>query len=88
MQVLRTIFGRPIPDPDKVLFTRWACDRFAGGSYCCVPVTATGEDLDVMAESVGDRLFFAGEATRRIDYGTTHGAFLSGLRVGRIISKI
>ena len=60
--------------------TQWASDPFAGGSYSYVPVGATGEEYDALAEPVGSRLFFAGEATSRDYHATVHGAYLSGLR--------
>lgn len=41
---------------------------------------------DDLAASVGGRLHFAGEATMRKHFATTHGAYLSGLRAARAIS--
>lgn len=53
----------------------------AYGSYSSVGVGSQGsEDYDIMAESLGDRVFFAGEATTRKFPATMHGAFFSGLR--------
>lgn len=69
----------------QVCCTRWGSDEMAYGSYSSMAVGALGgEDYDVLAENVGGRLFFAGEATTRKYPATMHGAFLSGLReVGR-----
>jgi monoamine oxidase len=36
--------------------------------------------FDVLAESIKDRLFFAGEHTEADYFSTVHGAYLSGLR--------
>ena len=73
--------GIDVPDPIQTVCTRWGSDPFSLGSYSHVAVGASGDDYDIMAETVGDgRLFFAGEATTRRYPATMHGAFLSGLR--------
>ncbi|RCV27013.1 hypothetical protein SETIT_5G291400v2 [Setaria italica] len=70
----------------------WATDPLFVGSYSYVAVGSNGEDLDRMAEplprgSRGDdgrasppRVLFAGEATHRTHYSTTHAAYMSGVR--------
>nr|AIN75609.1 flowering locus D-b [Dimocarpus longan] len=84
LKILRAIYepqGITVPDPVQTVCTRWGSDPFTLGSYSNVAVGASGDDYDIMAESVGDgRLFFAGEATTRRYPATMHGAFLSGLR--------
>lgn len=73
--------GIEVPDPLQSVCTRWGTDSFSLGSYSHVAVGASGDDYDILAESVGDgRLFFAGEATTRRYPATMHGAFISGLR--------
>jgi predicted NAD/FAD-dependent oxidoreductase len=88
MQVLRGIFGRSIPDPDAVVVTRWGSDPFSLGAYSSIPAGASGKDYDTLAEPVGDRVFFAGEATSRSYPATVHGAFLSGEREAKRISEL
>nr|XP_004239292.1 probable polyamine oxidase 5 [Solanum lycopersicum] len=76
---------------DKVLKTKWATDPLFLGSYSYVAVGSSGDDLDSMAEplpktnnhdlnSLQLQILFAGEATHRTHYSTTHGAYFSGLR--------
>ncbi|HEX3083546.1 MAG TPA: FAD-dependent oxidoreductase, partial [Pyrinomonadaceae bacterium] len=83
MSVLRTIYGRSIPDPSDVVVTRWASDPFTLGAYSSIPPHSSGKDYDTLAEAIGDRVFFAGEATSRTYPATVHGAFLSGERDAR-----
>jgi len=72
--------GIIVPDPIQSICTRWGSDPLSYGSYSHVSVHSSGDDYDILAESVGTRLFFAGEATSRQYPATMHGAFLSGLR--------
>ncbi|KAL7189278.1 hypothetical protein ACSBR1_039009 [Camellia fascicularis] len=76
----------------KVLKTQWGTDPLFLGSYSYVAVGSGGEDLDTMAvplpkncsngscSSPPLQILFAGEATHRTHYSTTHGAYFSGLR--------
>ena len=76
----------------KVLKSQWGNDPLFLGSYSYVAVGSSGDDLDRMAEPLPRitsqesivspplQLLFAGEATHRTHYSTTHGAYFSGLR--------
>ncbi|XP_009606244.1 protein FLOWERINGUS D [Nicotiana tomentosiformis] len=84
LHILRGIYepqGIEVPEPIQTVCTRWGSDPFSFGSYSNVAVGASGDDYDILAETVGEgRLFFAGEATTRRYPATMHGAFLTGLR--------
>lgn len=80
MQVLRTLYGKAVPAPAAALITRWNTDPFAQGAYSFIAQNASPEDYDALAQPMGDRLFFAGEATSRQYAATVHGALLSGWR--------
>ncbi|CAO2205716.1 unnamed protein product [Urochloa humidicola] len=83
LAILRGIYGPKgvtVPDPIQSVCTRWGSDPFCWGSYSHIRVGSSGADYDILAESVNDRLFFAGEATNRAYPATMHGALLSGLR--------
>ena len=87
MRVLRGLYGEAIPAPVGHQITRWASDPYAFGSYSFNPVGSHPKMRDDLAASVGGRLHFAGEATARKHFATTHGAFLSGLRAARAITE-
>ncbi|CAO2183106.1 unnamed protein product [Urochloa humidicola] len=85
--------GPPRWSVRRVKRSGWATDPLFLGSYSYVAVGSSGEDLDRMAEPLplgpgaGDgrappppRVLFAGEATHRTHYSTTHAAYLSGVR--------
>jgi hypothetical protein len=86
MDSLRRIYGDNIPDPNKIVVTRWASDPFTRGSYSFPAVGSTPTDYKNIAESVKGRLFFAGEVTEPDYYGTVHGAYLSGIRAAHEIN--
>lgn len=75
--VVATLHG---PEPADYLVTRWAADPYALGSYSFLAVGSGPDDQRALAEPVGDRLAFAGEATHEEFSATVHGAYLSGLR--------
>ena len=77
---LRKMFGSSVTKPRDYLVTRWASDPHALGSYSHLPPGATTALNNGLAQPVGARLFFAGEATEDTHYATVHGAFLSGER--------
>ena len=76
------------PEPSGALVTRWAADPSARGSYSFLAVGSTPADLRALAEPLGERLLFAGEATHEEFFATVHGAYMSGIReAGRILGE-
>ncbi|CAA0831029.1 Lysine-specific histone demethylase 1 homolog 1 [Striga hermonthica] len=91
LDILKGIFspkGIAVPDPVQAVCTRWGQDPFSYGSYSYVAIGASGDDYDILAENVADRVFFAGEATNKQYPATMHGAFLSGMREAAHIMRV
>jgi len=85
MNVLRTIYGQQIPEPQSWQVTRWGADPFARGAYS---FNAVGVDIDTrltLANSINHQLYFAGEAASRDYPATVHGAYLSGIEAATAI---
>lgn len=85
MQVLRKIFGKSVPAPKSFIASHWGQDTWSRGSYSFIPLGATGAEYDILAEPIGNKIFFAGEATTRENPASVHGAYKSGLREARRI---
>ena len=83
MATLRKLFGTDIPDPISYVRTNWEQDPFSCGSYSYGKVGSSLADRALLAESVGGRLFFAGEATHPHYTGTVHGAYETGIRAAQ-----
>ncbi|WP_017608497.1 flavin monoamine oxidase family protein [Nocardiopsis xinjiangensis] len=79
MASIRKMF-RKAPDPVDHLITDWMADPFARGSFSYTAVGASDADRTMLAEPIGERVFFAGEATEVEHSATVYGAMLSGLR--------
>uniref|UniRef100_A0A8C3T8Z9 Peroxisomal N(1)-acetyl-spermine/spermidine oxidase n=1 Tax=Chelydra serpentina TaxID=8475 RepID=A0A8C3T8Z9_CHESE len=83
--VIRRLTGNPhLAPPKKVLRSQWHSAPYTRGSYSYVAVGSSGDDIDVLAQPLPEdaplQVLFAGEATHRTFYSTTHGALLSGWR--------
>ncbi|KAM6306380.1 peroxisomal N(1)-acetyl-spermine/spermidine oxidase [Aegotheles albertisi] len=95
-RLLRTMTGDPrLPAPRSVLRSRWHSAPYTRGSYSYVAVGSSGDDIDVLAEPLPEdprdprlQLLFAGEATHRTFYSTTHGALLAGWREAERLSRL
>ncbi|XP_015262677.1 PREDICTED: peroxisomal N(1)-acetyl-spermine/spermidine oxidase [Gekko japonicus] len=88
-QMLRRVTGDPrLAPPKNILRSRWRREPYTRGSYSYVAVGSSGDDIDALALPLPEealdpkalQVLFAGEATHRTFYSTTHGALLSGWR--------
>lgn len=85
---LRAATGEKVPAPTKVRITRWGTDPFSRGAYFFPKVGSPVSDVAELAKPVGDRLFFAGEATNASLFATVPGAILSGQREAARILRL
>ena len=86
MTHLKSIYGNAIPNPVKMIRTKWQSDENTKGSYSFATNGIRTSAFDDLAEPLNNRIFFAGEHTHRAYRGTVHGAYLSGIReANRII---
>lgn len=89
-ELLRMFMGNPnIPKPRRILRSSWGSNPYIRGSYSFTRVGSSGGDVERLATPLPYakstkapplQVLFAGEATHRKYYSTTHGALLSGQR--------
>ena len=77
-----------IPDPVRIIRTSWAMEPLSFGTYSFIPVTGNTTDMDELAKSIDNKLFFAGEATSKRYYGTVHAAYISGYKAAQEILNL
>jgi monoamine oxidase len=76
---LTRLFGHQFARKIKPLHVHcWGADPFARGSYSYA-LPGKADCRAVLAATVDDRLFFAGEACSKHDFSTAHGAYLTGV---------
>jgi monoamine oxidase len=82
MANLWNMFGDQVPRPAKYVLSRWGQDEFAYGSYS-YPSVGRESLMDSARRELGARtgnsLFWAGEAIHPTWFGTTVGAYRSGV---------
>jgi len=57
--------------------THWASDPYSLGAYSCA-LPGRGREREILGQTIGGRLFLAGEAVSLSHYSTAHGAYHSG----------
>ncbi|MBL0897196.1 MAG: FAD-dependent oxidoreductase [Reyranella sp.] len=88
MKSLRSMFGDSIPEPEAMVFPRWLSDPWSRGGYSYPGVGSDPEDCTEHARPLGNRVFFAGEATEPVEYGTVHAALWSGEQTAEAIFRV
>lgn len=73
------------PTPAAMIRTSWSTDPLAFGAYSYMAVGADPKMRNALAAPLGNRVFFAGEATSPDHPATVHGAQSSGVRVAKEI---
>ncbi|GJE54176.1 flavin monoamine oxidase family protein [Methylobacterium thuringiense] len=90
---VRTVFAehfghRALRDLRIPAVTEWRHDPWSRGSWAVVP-PGHAEARNTLKASVDDRLWFAGEALSREQWGTVGGAYAEGLRAaGEIVERL
>ena len=86
---LRKMFGHnKVPEPEAFVFPRWLSDPWTKGGYSYPAIGSPPEDHADHARPLGNRVFFAGEATEPVEYGTVHAALWSAEQTAEAVFRV
>lgn len=80
MKHLKDIYGSNIPQPTKMLRTKWQSNINSFGGYSYTAVGTEMRHFTDLSDAINNQVFFAGEHTHTEYWSTAHGAYLSGIR--------
>lgn len=72
MDVLRSIYGNYIPDPEEIVYKNWHSDPLFRGSYSNWGASYPFDVFRRLREPLYNRLWFAGEGTSTAFFGFLH----------------
>lgn len=89
LKSFRQYFGESVMPLQSYFVTRWLEDPWSLGSYSYNAIGSSGNERDILAKDIKNKIYFGGEATHRDFFATTHGAYLSGVREAeKIVSRL
>ena len=85
--MLKELFAAAYRAPLQTYVSRWSTNPFFRGAYSCSSDSNNKYYVESLAEPIGRKVFFAGEATSLEGQAYVHGAYFSGFREAkRVIS--
>ncbi|KAG9450835.1 hypothetical protein H6P81_010800 [Aristolochia fimbriata] len=84
MGVLRSMFGKNIPEPTDILLPNWWSNRFFRGSFFNWPTGVSRHYFHKLKAPFG-RVYFSGEHTSELYNGFVHGAYFAGIDSANMI---
>lgn len=85
LDVLRMVWEDEVGEPTQMLRTSWYTDPYSLGAYAYPTPGCSSSQYDDMGDPIEDRLILCGEHTIFDFAGTTHGAYMTGLRAAEYI---
>ena len=77
-----------VPEPRAFSRSRWTADQFSRGAHSFIAAGSSPEQREVLRTPLGDRVFFAGEATSEDQPSTVAGALASGARAAAEVATV
>jgi monoamine oxidase len=74
--------NKAVPDPVRHIVSAWDQDAWVKGAYSCARPGAA-DQRPILARPIGERIYFAGEATSSHAQASVHGACISGRDAAR-----